>query len=590
MTGSLHVPSLGPITINGTDYTSQLKSFWCTDVDLTLGIGQFNITLADKDGSIANAFPPWPAELGCWKPVSITANGNTLFTGLIETVTPQVGVAGNEVVFEGYNKGSELLNMFISKDYSQIQPALRADLFLKDVLFNAGRTLHFITPSSPIVQGPTPGIYPAIGQTPGNITQQYMSDIVREVLSAIGYAGNIDITGNLNMFSPVNPQQNGLVINNATIQSVFPTDPQSYTNQYEDSNVKEGNSQRSLHETKNYLEYNGAGTGYDPTWNGLTTNAAYWGTPVGENNASWAMDAVNVPSVLGGAPSIVGTVAPANQGQTVFATYNFNFQTYGVKNDVDQVNCLLNLPFNRKTGMHLWVNANFPQDFTGGPLATQLVFTDTNSNTATLNNAITLTSSDSWYEATLPVPFYNYQAWTPGQSDPYYYSGAFNFSAIQQMSLLFVPNAAINQTISKVGLNDIYFVCQPFYVPYANPNLASTKTPNVADVTYGERDQAVNAGGAYVNQLDLQAYGDASYASYTAPMLRGMLTVVVDPQVMHFQAGKSVQLEIPRWKYTAPSLHGAGGTSQYWRLLQVRWEGSNKGLIEKLDVMSSSAI
>lgn len=595
----LHNPTIGPVVVNGVDYSNvgginKIKKFWCTDEDLAFGIGKFEITIADKDGSVAQALPAWPTETGLWKQVSITADGNTIFKGLTENIKFQVGGGGNEVVVAGYNLGSELVNMFITKDYSgspanpnaMIGP--RADLFLKDVLTNAGRTMQYLTAASPVVTG-TPPSYPSTGQSPGYIQQKYIHDIIREVLTTIGWAGNIDTVGNFNMFNPNYPANTGVVIPNGVIQSVYPTDTQAYANQPADNNIKDGNTIRDLHVTKNYLEVKGAGVGYDPQWNGLTNNPANW-SPSG-----WVSDSVNVPITLGTVNSLVYTNATPTTEVT--ATYNFNPTAYGVKNDVDQTNSYLNFIFNKKTGLHLWMQGTW----TGGPglgPANQIVFTDTAGATATLNNPVAMTSSEIWYEATIPAPFYNYQAWTPGQTDPYYYTGTFNFSAITKMDILLIPRTSQNMQLTQIGFNNMYFVCQPFYVPAALNN-SNGFCPVTVDQTYGQRDQVHNAGAEYVNQLDLQAFADTTATgtslvnTYKSPMLRNAVTIVTDGSVLHLEnkAGKSVQFEVPRWSYTAPGLHGAGGQAQYFRIISTRWEFDAKGgYVAKLDCLPSSAI
>ena len=131
-------------------------------------------------------------------------------------------------------------------------------------------------------------------------------------------------------------------------------------------------------------------------------------------------------------------------------------------------------------------------------------------------------------------------------------------------------------SLTKIGLNNSYFVCHPFYVPSATPNLSNSTLTQIADTaTYGGRDQAINAGATFINQIDIQAYGDDVYPSYVNPMLRGALTVLVDPNQTYYKAGYSIPLNVPRWGYS----------TAWWRLLQVRWEFSkSKGFITKLDI------
>lgn len=596
----LNFPTPGPVVINGVTYTTSgansIKSFWCTDEDLAHGVGSFEITIADKDGSVAAVLPAWPSEVGLWKQVSITADGNTIFKGLTENIKFQVGAGGNEVVVSGYNLGSELVNMFITKDYSVGSPTAmvgpRADLFLKDVLTKAGRTMAFITPASPVVTGGTAPSYPNAGQSPGYIQQKYIHDIIREVLTTIGWAGNVDTVGNLNMFNPLYPANTGIVLPSSVIQSVFPTDTQAYTNQQKDNNIKEGNTIRDLHVTKNYLEVKGAGAGYDPQWNGLTNNPANW---VGAG-ISWASDSVDVPSNLAGVqPSMAGTNPPTTIGAP---EYDFNPTTYGVKNDVDQTNDYLNFIFNKKTGLHYWVKQDNVITANHSSVLYNVTFTDTGSNTATLASSTPIGDS-VWQETTIPTPMAFYNAWAAGQTDPYVYAGAFNFSAITKMVFNFTPPpGAFQKHITDVKFNNMYFVCQPFYVPAALNN-SNGFAPVTVDRTYGQRDQVHNAGSQYVNQLDLQAYADTTatgtslISTYKLPMLRNALTIVTDGSVLHLEnkAGYSVQIENPRWAYQAPSLHGTGGKAQYWRILTTRWEYSAKGgYQQKIDVMPSSLL
>src|SRR3990167_2419902 len=568
---SLRIPSK-TITINGTDYTTQTKEFWCTDEDLAFGMGKFSITVADTDGTVAAAFPAWTNEVGLWKNVSIAINGVTVFAGKVENVAFETGKEGDTVVFTGYNQAAELANQFITKDYSQ-EVGLDHKEFLNDVFTNAHKTFPSIS-SFNLTGGYI--FYTSSDTSPGYIRQRYVLDILRDVLSATGYAARVDTSNVLQYFDPTNTAYQ---LPTGTVISVYPSDS---------NNFKEGRTVRDIQEAKNYLEFTGSPSGFAPAPNWLTRQADFWTTPTFTRTLS---DIPPTDPIIQ-YQSLIYTVPLPSAGAAIPATFNFDMiDNYPIKNDVDQLNGYCNLIFNKKTGIHLWTKTLCPGPsglFSGSSniltssSTYNITFTDTNGNIARSTPDIEI-PNEAWDEKTLPVPLLNWTPYAPGQTNPYAYVGNFNFSAISSMSITFFPGSVTlpgggvtPSRLEKIGLNNMYFVCQPFYVPYGNPNLSNSNLTNIASATpYGMRDQAINVGATFINQIDLQAFGDDVYPSYVNPMLRGALTVLVDPNQTYYKAGYSIQQNVPRWGYS----------TAWWRILQVRWEFSkSKGFITKLDV------
>src|SRR3990167_3895415 len=401
---SLRIPSK-TITINGTDYTTQTKEFWCTDEDLAFGMGKFSITVADTDGTVAAAFPAWTNEVGLWKNVSIAINGVTVFSGKVENVAFETGKEGDTVVFTGYNPATELANQFITKDYSQ-EVGLDHKEFLKDVFTNANKTFPSIS-SFNLTGGYI--FYPSSDTSPGYIRQRYVLDILRDVLSATGYAARVDTSNVLQYFDPNNTAYQ---LPTGTVISVYPADS---------NNLKEGRTVRDIQETKNYLEFTGAAAGFEPAPNWLTRQADFWTTPAFTETLSDIPP--TDPLVL--YKSLIWNVGGLAAGQTMNAIFNFNYvNNYPIKNDVNQTSGCLNLIFNKKTGMHIWAKAavdtgTLTQTLTSATTY-RIVFEDTNDATATLTPEVQL-KNDAWDEKTHPIPLRNWTPYAPGQTNPYAY-------------------------------------------------------------------------------------------------------------------------------------------------------------------------
>lgn len=566
--------------------TYRLKKFYCTDEDLTYGLGKCEVEIADPDGQAAATYPTFGTEKGLMYEIIITANGVTLFDGYIETVEPSYS-GGDTILLTGYCKGLDFANVFVTGTFGYVgQPG--SD-YLGDIFTLGGRTYPHIASKNYGANCPP---YPSPTASAGTLQQKYVLDIIRDVCSVTSWAGTVDPAGNFNFFKPSDGNHN---INYA-VQSVYPSNPTS------PNDFKEGRATRNLQDTKTYLEVNGASQGYDPyiTGGGLTA-AAYNDSSAG-GIMQWSADRqcpmtvataglppstnTTLTNYIAGIPSTFpadirlgfgfgSSVSFTNGSHFGNTAYGNMKNAYQIKNDVDDTNYHLDIPFNNKSQVHLWENVTMfaVNPF---PLYLSMQFFDVNGNFAT-GGQVSIPFNGAWKENVFSVPTASDLA--VGANANYRYLdengnpvSTFAFSSIVGMQFAFTTQA--NNEIQAVNIADVWFTCNPIY-----------QTPIVSkltNLTYGRRDQAVNAGSQYVNQLDVQGYGDGIYPAYANPMLRVPITVLVDPAATFFKAGYFVGMNVPRWGFT-PTIMPS------WRILQVRYDWGTSGLTCKLDLMPAGA-
>jgi hypothetical protein len=603
---SLTVPSVS-VSIGGTTYTptNRLKKFYCTDQDLTYGIGQFEVEIADPDGSAASKYTTFGTEKGLMNEVKIVVDGATIFDGYIESVEFSYS-RGDSIILTGYSKALDFMNVFITKDYSS-WVGISASTFLLDVFTLAGRTFPHILGYNLASHSPP---YPSAVASPGALSQKYVHDIIREVCSGTKFAASVDPAGYFYYFNP----SDGLHNINYAVESVYPSNPLS------PNDLKEGRATRNLQDTKNYLEVNGAGQGYDPfCTNGGLTNPAY-NDPLSGGIMQWSTSYPATVQTTTDAPNLSSSITIDHSIQVIpdpthrpvgvmYAGFGFgppinvlgrgNVQNlawgtsanaYQIKNDIDDSHYWVDASFNAKSGIHLYAKGQGTLTENAGKVWP--VLTDIFGNTATANGL------NNGNPATWPVPqtgvWSEYNFPVPTSSDlslngnGYYrfadYAGnpittGFNFSTIVDLEFSFTAYGTAHGASywTMLELAGVWFTCTPqYFVP--------TKVVAAAGVPYGRRDQAVNAGSQYVNQIDVQGYGDGIYPQYQNPMLRVPITVLVDPGLADrfFKAGWLIGLNIPRWGFTPQIMPS-------WRILQVRWDWSTAGLTTKLDVIPATA-
>jgi hypothetical protein len=603
------------VVIGGHDLTQYVTEFYCTDVDLIHGLGNFQVKLKDvlsgNTAAIAGLFTAYP-ESGLWDLAQFYINGKLIFSGKVESVQFDFS-KGDFVTIDGYNMAAELQNIEIDADYSnpagqtplgQNYLGLPADALLYDIFEYGGiwgKTFNLVTYPSPAFHAPA---FPSAASTPGKWTDTSMYDLIKEVEGFLGYSARVTetltagkATLQFHSISPLASVDPAPIISGVILRSLYPSQL---------DNVKSGTVKRDLHNAKNWIKLDGAGSGgFDPMLDGLTgpASAPAW---TSQNAATITNDPTDLPpfAASGELVDSAETVLAQIIAPTVWRAESLYFQfngaaPYQIVDPYGYTN--LNLIFNQKENLHFWIKVKTTkygntmlyvqsqdpsQPFYNYP---GLAFTDGLGVTAhwlnsTTNLPLALTnysgSNAPWKKFTIPLPTL---ADKSGLGNGYEFSDVprgspsdFALDWIVKMQIYASPEYASADSITYMAIDDCYFTCTPFYLAQ---DVAG------AGATWGERDTRTSVK-YFTQQLDLQNYGKGLLANMKNPMLRmNPLTYLVDPAGANsfIVSGSVLQVNIPRWSFPT-------GTPQYWRVLQVRRDWSkSKGYIETVDIIPATA-